>query len=56
MLKYKIVEAETVTELENGVDMFLQHGWKLQGGIAVLPQTADDKVGFFQTIIKEVDE
>ncbi|WP_395092606.1 DUF1737 domain-containing protein [Armatimonas sp.] len=33
---YKVVEAKTKAELEKLVTEFMEQGWQLQGGIAVM--------------------
>jgi hypothetical protein len=45
--EYKVVHAGTIPELEEKVNQWLEHGWKLLGGFAV-------GNSFYQSIYREL--
>lgn len=52
-MKYKIVFHEDMDVFVDMVNLKLEEGWKLQGGLVVDQDNADNRDCFFQALVKE---
>lgn len=49
--QYKILQASTAEELENKVNIMMNYGWNVEGGMQTIK--VNDITGFSQTIVRE---
>lgn len=47
---YMVVGAETISSLEKSVDVYLDEGWELQGGVAAIPNNSPSGYLFVQAM------
>ena len=52
--QYKILQAGTVEKLENQVNVMMNYGWNIEGGMQTI--IVDDVTGFSQTMVREVED
>lgn len=52
--QYKILQASTVEELENKVNVMMNYGWNIEGSMQTI--AVNDVTGFSQTMIREVED
>jgi hypothetical protein len=51
--RYKVLQAVTVEELENKVNVMMDYGWSIEGSMQAI--AVNDVTGFSQTMVREVE-
>ncbi len=55
-MKYKILSDTNIFSLEKSVEGYLKEGWKISGGVTVLPTSRYPGAKYFQTIYREEEQ